>query len=191
VTGAGQTLRLHAFLPASRANGPGLRAVVWVQGCTLACTGCFNPDTHTFAGDQVGVDEVVERIVATRASHGIEGLTVSGGEPLQQRHSLRGLLGRIRAETDLSVVVFTGYSWDEVAAMPGSAGLLAAVDVLIAGRYEQSRRVAAGLRGSANKTIRLLSDRYTLADFDAVPAAEVVIDGNGDVILSGINPLER
>ncbi|MCU0780030.1 MAG: radical SAM protein [Akkermansiaceae bacterium] len=44
------TLRLHAFLPRSRANGPGWRSVVWVQGCSLGCPGCFNPQTHDWEG---------------------------------------------------------------------------------------------------------------------------------------------
>ena len=46
---------LHAFVPASRANGPGLRAVVYVQGCSLQCAGCWNPDTHKFRGIDVTV----------------------------------------------------------------------------------------------------------------------------------------
>src|SRR3972149_712339 len=45
-TGAPVILRLHALLPRSRANGPGMRAVIWFQGCTRGCPGCFNPETH-------------------------------------------------------------------------------------------------------------------------------------------------
>jgi len=56
------TLRLHAFLPRSRANGPGWRSVVWVQGCSLGCPGCFNPQTHdrAEAGEVAEVAEVAE-----------------------------------------------------------------------------------------------------------------------------------
>ena len=75
------TLRLHGFEPCSAANGPGRRAVLWVQGCTLACPGCFNPRTHDRSGDQVGVDELFSRI--DQLGDRIEGVTVSGGEPLQ------------------------------------------------------------------------------------------------------------
>ena len=46
---------LHAFVPASRANGPGLRAVIYFQGCSLQCAGCWNPDTHKFRGMEVTV----------------------------------------------------------------------------------------------------------------------------------------
>lgn len=44
---------LHAFVPATRANGPGLRAVIYFQGCTLNCSGCWNRRTHKFEGQEV------------------------------------------------------------------------------------------------------------------------------------------
>ena len=59
------TLRLHGFLPRSRANGPGWRSVVWVQGCSLGCPGCFNPQTHgreEEEGETLEVAEVMRRI---------------------------------------------------------------------------------------------------------------------------------
>ena len=182
------TLRLHAFLPRSRANGPGTRAVVWAQGCSLACPGCFNPQTHAFSGgEEVAVEQLSQRVV--RLGPAIEGLTLSGGEPFQQREAFAELLARIRDETNLSVIVFTGYTWEEVSALPQAGGLLAGVDVLIAGRYVTAERAAHGLRGSANKTVHLLTPRYTLAELAAVPEAEVFFGPDGEIFASGIGPL--
>ena len=182
------SLRLHAFLPRSRANGPGTRAVIWAQGCSLGCPGCFNPQTHAFSGGEiVPVEELFQRIV--RLDPAIEGLTLSGGEPFQQREAVAALLARIRRETNLSVIVFTGYTWEEVQAMRDAGRLLAGVDVLIAGRYVAAERVARGLRGSANKTIHLLTPRHTLADLEAVPEAEVFVGPDGEIFASGIGPL--
>ncbi len=181
-------LRIHQFIPSSRTNGPGERAVLWVQGCSLGCPGCFNPLTHTRnAGELVAVDALFERIAALEGR--VEGLTVSGGEPLQQRPALQALLGRVRAETNLSVLVFSGYTWREIVAMRSIGRLLGCLDVLLAGRYDQNRRVASGLLGSANKTIHLLTHRYSLADLEAVPEAEVFVSADGEVLFSGINPL--
>ena len=163
-------LRVHGFVPVSRANGPGRRAVVWVQGCTLGCPGCFNPETHPFAGPRTGVDDLFAQVVAC---DGIEGVTVSGGEPLQQRRGVAALLARLRAETDLSVVVFTGYSWVEAQRF---GDVLASVDVLLAGRLGQ-------------KTTHFLTGRYSAADLAAVPPAEVLIEPDGTVVLSGTDPL--
>src|SRR5581483_9095005 len=125
-------LRLHQFLPASRANGPGVRAVLWTQGCSLGCPGCFNPQTHSFSGGEVvAVEELFARLVGL--GDRIEGVTLSGGEPLQQRPAVLSLLRRIRSETPLSVLVFTGFSWQEVQRFPEVESLLACIDVLIAG----------------------------------------------------------
>ncbi|MFH1265139.1 MAG: 4Fe-4S single cluster domain-containing protein, partial [Planctomycetota bacterium] len=80
-------IRLHAFEPASRANGPGLRAVVWFQGCTLRCPGCFNPGTHNpLSGHESDTATLAAEILAIRRK--IEGVSVSGGEPFQQPEAL-------------------------------------------------------------------------------------------------------
>jgi len=184
----GEVLRVHGFLPFSRANGPGVRAAVWVQGCSLRCPGCSNPDTHPFVGGElVSVDDLFGHIVAP--GDAIEGITVSGGEPLQQRRPLLALLQRVRRETSLSVLVFTGYTWEEIQRMPDAGALLACVDVLIAGRYDASQRLARDLRGSANQTVHLLTNRYTMADVQSVPPAEIVITKEGEVVVSGIDPV--
>lgn len=179
--------RIHALLERSGANGPGQRAVVWCQSCTLGCPGCFNASTHDpRGGTLVDVMTLAGQLVAIP---GIEGVTISGGEPLQQPQAILALLRQIRAASRLSVVMFTGYTWDEIRRMPLATDLLQLVDVLIAGRYDASQRVAAGLIGSANKTLHCLSNRYTPADFAQVPPAEVRIGTDGTLTMSGINPL--
>ncbi|HYT95610.1 MAG TPA: 4Fe-4S single cluster domain-containing protein [Gemmataceae bacterium] len=184
----GQSLRIHSFLPHSRANGPGVRAVVWTQGCSLGCPGCYNPGTHPQTdGVAIVVDDLCGRLTALADT--LEGLTISGGEPLQQRPALLALLRRVRAETALSVLLFTGYSWDEVQRFPETAALLANIDVLLAGRYDAAQHLGRDLRGSANKTMHFLTTRYTLADLAAVPAAEVVIAADGQIVVSGIDPV--
>jgi len=180
-------LRVHDFMPRSRANGPGPRAVLWLQGCSLGCPGCFNPDTHPHdAGLWVPVDELFARLAAL--APGVEGVTFSGGEPLEQARPLRALLERLRRETRLSVILFTGYSWPEVGATPDRAAVLPSLDVLIAGRYDSAQRLARGLQGSEKKTTHFLTDRYSDADLEAVPAAEMAIGPGGEVLVSGMDP---
>lgn len=184
-----KTIRLHRFEPSSRVNGPGLRAVVWVQGCAFGCPGCFNPETHARkGGDIVPVESLTERIVSL--SNTLEGLTISGGEPLYQHRALARLLEQVRASTDLSILVFTGYDWNELQRLKGIDHFLANVDVLIAGRYDASSRLAQGLIGSANKVPYFLTNRYSHQDLDAVPQAEIILSPEGEIILSGIDPLQ-
>lgn len=180
-------LDVHAFLPSSHANGPGLRAVIWTQGCARNCPGCFNPSARSYAdgdGERIPVDALFERIKAM--GNRIEGISVSGGEPLEQAGPLIRLLQRVKAETDLSVLVFTGYNWEEVERLPLVKELLPYVDVVVAGPYQCSRHVGRGLLGSANQSIHLLTSRYRTEDIESVPVAEVIINPGGDVVITGI-----
>jgi anaerobic ribonucleoside-triphosphate reductase activating protein len=182
-------LSVHAAQSASRSNGPGLRGVLWLQGCSLGCPGCFNSETHSRSGGAYwSLDSAFDWVSALPSN--IQGLTISGGEPLQQIAPLSALLTRVRTSTSLSVVVFTGFEWAEVQRLPGYAALLASIDVLIAGRYRQDLRVARSLTGSANKNIHFLTARYSPADFSAIPEAEIILSPGGDIALSGIDPLE-
>ena len=83
---------IHAILPASRANGPGLRAVVFVQGCSLNCTGCWNSGTHAFTGEDVSIGAITLQVIEYVARYGLDGVTFSGGEPMQQADELALLI---------------------------------------------------------------------------------------------------
>ena len=181
--------RVHAVEPRSRANGPGSRFVVWLQGCTLGCPGCFNPTTHDGAGGRdVPIEELAAQMALAR-DKGSEGLSLSGGEPLQQPAVALALLDAARA-LGMSTLAFSGYSIDEIRALAGGPEVLARLDVLIDGRYRASERLATGLRGSANQNIQLLTTRYTVADVEATPVAEIRIGPTGEMVLTGVNPLK-
>lgn len=180
-------LRVHDVMDRSLANGPGARAVLWLQGCSLGCPGCFNPATHSPRGGRwVSVDELFSRIA--RGLTDIEGLTVSGGEPLEQSGALEALLQLVRRNTGLSIILFTGYSWHEINASPDKSKILPLLDVVIAGRYNHDRRIARGLRGSSNQSVHFMTTRYSQKDLDLVPAAEIMVDGDGAIVVSGIDP---
>ena len=179
--------RIHATEPRSRANGPGARFVVWFQGCSLGCAGCFNPTTHDPRGGRaIAPGDLLAEIAATRD---IEGLTLSGGEPFEQPAAVLELLRGARA-LGLSTLVFSGFTLEELRARELGDQLASAVDVLIDGRYRAAERLGSGLRGSANQRILLLSDRYRLAEVEATPAAEVRIGSDGSVVLTGVNPVK-
>ena len=181
-------VNVHAVEPRSLANGPGVRFVVWFQGCTLGCPGCFNPGTHAASPRPVlSVDEFLGRL--EDASPDVEGLTVTGGEPFQQPQALQALLKGVKARTSLSTLVFSGYALDEIRRRPLGDETLRHVDVLVDGRYEADRHHGQGLRGSVNQKIHLLTHRYSFDDIDAVPAGEILISPDGRVTVSGVDPL--
>jgi anaerobic ribonucleoside-triphosphate reductase activating protein len=182
-----ERLRLHRRLERARANGPGLRAALSGQRCSLGCPGCFNPETHAFhMGELLAVDELARRIVSIPD---IEGVSILGGEPLQQRKGVLALLRSLRPASGLSVLLFTGFTPAEVRRMPEGEEILGLVDVLIAGRYDDAKRLARELRGSTNKTVTFLTDRYSERDLEAVPHCEVTIEAGGMVTINGMDPL--
>lgn len=186
--------RVHAIEPRSRANGPGVRFVIWLQGCTLGCPGCFNPNTHAALGPTTRIAELAAQLAAAKGSgHGpdrmLEGLSLSGGEPMQQPAAAVALLRAARG-LGLSTLMFSGYTIDEIRAIPEGPDVLGSLDVLIDGRYVSTQRHAVGLRGSSNQRIHLLTDRYALAEVEATPVAEIRIGPTGELALTGVDPLK-
>src|ERR1700735_1556839 len=78
----GHAMLVHAIMPASRVNGPGLRCVVFVQGCNLGCPECWNFDTHDFRGTEVAVEAIQAELVSCYRHYSLDGVTFSGGEPM-------------------------------------------------------------------------------------------------------------
>lgn len=175
-------LNIARTLSRSSANGPGERFVVWVQGCPLACAGCWNPDTWSFTKRDLRlVDDLCAEILATK---GIEGVTFSGGEPFMQARTL-ATLGKAVQAAGLSVFVFTGYSLDELT-QDAHRELLQVTDILVDGRYVEAFS-AGGLpwRGSSNQRVHFLTDRYNRNAMEDAPEAEVLIDPDGAMTLTG------
>ncbi len=179
-------LNVARTLPRSAANGPGERFVVWVQGCGLACPGCWNPDTWSFARREMWeVEDLVATILETE---GIEGVTFTGGEPFAQARALAEV-ARCVKEAGLSVFVFTGHELDELSE-GDQPRLLDLADVVVAGRYVEAER-AAGLawRGSSNQQVHFLTARYGPEQLKATPMAEFHLAADGSMVVTGF-PVE-
>lgn len=178
-------MRLHGYLPHSRANGPGVRAVLWFQGCTLACPGCFNSAAQDPLGGEERETEVL--LAAIVSLKDIEGVTFSGGEPFHQPDALLELATGARTH-GLGVVVFSGHTLEALRGQPLGTDILAQVDTLIAGPYVEALRHPRGLIASENQRVHHLSPRYGHLDFADLPSREAIIHPDGSVTLSGVTP---
>jgi anaerobic ribonucleoside-triphosphate reductase activating protein len=160
-------LSVAQTVPFTEAEGPGRRFALWFQGCPLRCPGCCNPEMLPFSGGTpLSVAELLTRVEQAVAGHGVEGITLLGGEPMAHAQEA-SLLARALHERDLSVMVFSGYTLEEIQQLPDPAvqQLLAHTDILVDGPYlrdqpETRRRWI----GSANQRIHFLSDRYRADD---------------------------
>lgn len=185
---SGPALRISRSHFPVTALGPGVRLGVWVQGCPLACKGCMARDTwDPGAGTEVDVEVLTERW-RRAIGRGATGLTVSGGEPLEQPGPLRAFLeaaDRVRREStgEFDFLLFTGYELDELDEEQRRAADRA--DVLITGRYEAGQPTKLVWRGSANQRMIPQTDlgrrRYAEHEDDRPenPALQVRVDGTG------------
>jgi anaerobic ribonucleoside-triphosphate reductase activating protein len=153
-----------ARVPVTRAEGPGARYALWLQGCSIRCPGCCNPQLFEASGGTlVSPSRLVSEMASVRDD--IEGLTLLGGEPMDQAEALLPLLHGARG-LGLSVLLFSGFTLDELRARPEPAvrDALAAVDVLVDGRYDASRPETERLwAGSANQRFHYFTARYSPA----------------------------
>lgn len=182
-------LNLGAFEPITHAMGPGSRACIWVKGCSLNCPGCATPEyIPSTPGEMLSINEMFERVLRARDEYGLEGISFSGGEPFEQAVLLTELVRRIR-ETELSVLSWSGYTrafLESDRAPVGSRDFLGSLDVLIDGPFIRKRvQDDIPLRGSSNQTLHLLTDRYSISDFEDA-GVEAVIGPDGNVIMSGV-----
>ena len=156
-------LRLHFFLPRSQCHGPGLRSVVWFQGCSIGCPGCLNRSSHSpFGGFDARVGEIVHRIATS--SSPIEGITLTGGEPFDQPTALLALLLELERLPELSVLLSTGHTLREVEAFAVGAQALERVDAVIAGPFIGELSSGNSLRGSWNRRVHTFGDRLPYED---------------------------
>src|SRR5881396_3039227 len=88
---------IHGLVMGSRANGPGLRAVIYFQGCTLGCRNCWNTGTHSFAGAERSAAEIADSVILAQESRPLDGVTFSGGEPMQQADALLAFIEELHA----------------------------------------------------------------------------------------------
>ena len=144
----------------SRALGPGLRYVIWTQGCPFSCPGCISPEGHSVGGGHVvSIQELADDIVANKT---IGGLTVSGGEPFLQSEALLQLLRLLKARRpDLNVIIFTGFTIEQLN-WPDAQQILRLTDVLIDGPYVDEQNDGKGLRGSSNQQVHCLTPRLAI-----------------------------
>lgn len=195
---------VHSMLARSTVNGPGERAVVWLQGCDLRCAGCWNPSSHIF---DMSRDRPVEEVAAwILAFPGIEGVTFSGGEPFQQAPELQLLCEYIRARKPaLSIGVFTGYALRELVQgrwhwrnsdggwTNGDARLFTQIrpflDFAVCGRFRRAMACTdKPLCGSRNQDVVFFSDRYSQEDLQPQGYEVTISENCATAIITGFPP---
>ena len=102
-------IRLAGTVSESIVDGPGIRYTIFTQGCPHHCEGCHNPETHDFNGGRLAeTDRIYNHIVANPM---LKGVTYSGGEPFCQPAPLYDLGKKLKENTKLDILIYTGFTY--------------------------------------------------------------------------------
>ena len=137
------------------ANGPGIRATVFVTGCSRHCVNCFNEEYQDFNAGSEWTAAETERLISYLQDDTNSGLTLLGGEPMENADDLLELVQAVRrAVPEKSIWVYSGFLYEEILAQPARKALLEACDVLVDGPFVDALK-DPGLyfRGSSNQRI--------------------------------------
>ena len=173
-------IRLFGTVNDSIVDGPGMRFSVFVQGCSHHCPGCHNPESWAFdAGEEVAIDDVVERIFENKL---VSGVTLSGGDPFEQPAACAEIARRVKA-AGRNVWVYTGYLYEDllqqIAALPDGAAVAAGADA-DAGAADADAGASADIAAAANgdaKTPSAAERERLRAIRDLLAYADVLVDG--------------
>ena len=183
------TVRLHNIAYRTKVLGPGERFAIWFQGCKRRCKGCMSESSRPLNGGKLASISKLCDVIFSQT--GIEGVTISGGEPFLQPEALCSILERIRNYSSLGVIVYTGFTLDQLKELgnPWINKILSGyVDLLIDGEYVDELNDGKSLKGSSNQRVLFLTDRYLPYREiyeGTIRNAEVRLSGN-DVFFVGI-----
>lgn len=144
-------IRIAGIVEESIVDGPGIRLVVFTQGCKHNCSGCHNPETHSLKGGSlVELNYILDKI---KTNSLLDGITLSGGEPFEQAKECSILAKEVK-KLGLNVVTYTGYTFEEIMRRENFRELLLETDLLIDGRFEiENKTIMHSFRGSSNQRI--------------------------------------
>jgi anaerobic ribonucleoside-triphosphate reductase activating protein len=168
--------------------GPGRRLGIWFQGCSIRCPGCISMDTWAFGRGRIELESLLDSISPWIDE--ADGITLSGGEPFDQPDALHLLLTQLRARTSGDVLVFTGYSLEDLPSLARFDGL---IDALITEPYRADVPQRLALRGSDNQRLHCLTrvgaDRFAQFERERQrddDRLDIGIDEDGTLWMTGI-----
>ena len=168
--------------PESYIYAPDKQFVIWLQGCSIRCKGCWNKEMWSFdKKNYIKIETLIEQITKIKD---IKGVTFIGGEPFDQINELFNFVQKIK-DKELGVTIYTGYEKNELQSTI-ALKILQYTDLLISGRYvEALRNDNLQWIGSENQKIDFLSDFYSRHEQDNANYCEINISDTGAITMLG------
>lgn len=186
-------MRVYQYIHQTKAEGPGNRFAIWVQGCPHKCPGCFEKDTwDSYGGFELSLEEVIGEF--NKAAGFVDGVTILGGEPFEQAEELAEFAEYVR-QSGKTVITFTGYTYVSLQARSDLSidKLLRNTDILMDGEYVQALRdFSRPMVGSQNQNIIFLSDRIPMKEYYSYKnSIEVRMSPNGRIRINGMGDFDK
>jgi anaerobic ribonucleoside-triphosphate reductase activating protein len=176
-------MRVAEIVESSRIYGPGSRTVLWLQGCSIQCEGCWNDELWSFSGGRKMSSEEIIQILQNNTD---VGLTLLGGEPLDQAPAVLELIENCHT-SGFDVMLYTGYELEELSKVQKQC--VEQSDIVIHGRYVEDLRSENLLwRGSTNQDNLINSQKYHDLELEERRQMEIHIDELGQVKVIGYPP---
>jgi len=177
-----KSINIHSIERGSLANGPGKRLVVWTQGCSIKCKGCWNPETHPGGGKLISVGTILQELI----DGAYFGLTITGGEPFDQADAILQL-GAFAKQKGFSSIVFSGFTFSVINRIHGIKKITESFDVVLSDPYVTQPEYRSVEEALSNKTLTFLTDRHNQKEFELIPPCEVIIGRDGEVRITGLS----
>lgn len=154
-------MRYAQIRPLDVANGEGIRVSLFVTGCTHRCPECFNEAYQDFNFGQEWTEETTAELIRYLKRPEISGLTLLGGEPMQNLE-LTEILREIKNQVQKSIWIYSGYTFEQIVSNPERLALLRECDVLVDGLFVAALKdLRLRFRGSSNQ--RMIDIQSSLA----------------------------
>lgn len=146
-----ETLRIMDIIYSSAVDGSGFRDTLFVNYCPHRCDGCHNPETWD---KKNGRDVTLKEVYESLTKSDITNITYSGGEPFCQAEKLAMLSEEIRKNTNKTIWIYSGYTFEQIVADEKKLRLLELCDVLVDGRFDKNQaKLNMRFKGSENQRI--------------------------------------
>ena len=174
-------LNIYKKVSYTKVLGKGKRFGLWLQGCKKGCVNCIAKDSWEIGvGEDISIKELAKEVNSLK----VDGITISGGEPLLQDEALSSFLDLL--DKNLNVILYTGFKFEEIENYES----VKKVDLLIDGEYIDSLNNDAPLVGSINQRVFVFSEKgVELVEYmKSLKKREIEIDVSKDVFFIGVPP---
>lgn len=185
-----KNISVAQYIPLTNSsNGPGRRAVLWLQGCDKQCSNCCNPQFQPFQDNNTDLLCVSDQIQRDYFKYSLRGLTLTGGEPLYQAFAVQQLVADLRQKIEIDIMAFSGYTAQEISQMEWVPQY---IDLIIAGPYIDSLEHNKGLIASTNQEIVRLNSKFDDVSDDELKYSNRIIETHiqdDKVIITGLTSI--